>query len=226
MGGGFGDRVFPSLGTFLEASEGAPAARGYRVAILANGAGSADGAGALARAEQEARSVAGFYPGAHLLLGTAATFDGLKQLGALDLLHIAAHGRVSESPEETALLLSPDRELPDGAWTVRSIAGLGSLAPQVVVLSSCLSAYGARTGGRGSLSLASAFIAAGSETVVASIRPVDDRATAEFMTAFHRELARGSTPAAALRRARGEFAKQGTTGKSGPASSFVVISAR
>lgn len=216
----------PSLGSFLEARVPAPAARGERVAILANGAGSADGAGALARAEQEARSVAGFYPGAHLLLGGAATFDGLKQLGALDLLHIAAHGRVSESPEETALLLSPDRELPDGAWTVRSIAGLGSLAPRVVVLSSCLSAYGARTGGRGSLSLASAFLAAGSETVVASIRPVDDRATAEFMTAFHRELARGSTPAAALRRARGEFAKQGTPGKAGPASSFVVISAR
>lgn len=216
----------PSLGSFAEASLAARATPTQGVAILANGAPQADGPQALASAEQEARSIAALYPGSHLLLGASATLGELRRLGGIDLLHVAAHGRVSDSPEETALLLAPDRELTDGAWTVGSIARLGERAPRLVVLSSCLSAYGARTGGRGSLSLASAFLAAGSETVIASIRPVDDRATAEFMTALHRELASGSSPAAALRRARGEFGKLATPGSPNPASSFVVIRAR
>jgi CHAT domain-containing protein len=80
------------------------------------------------------------------------------------------------------------------------------LRAQVVVLSGCDTAgtAGAQAaGGDEWVGLVRAFLLAGAARVVASLWPVDDRITSEFMACFHPALARGEPPAAALRHAQG-----------------------
>ena len=45
---------------------------------------------------------------------------------------------------------------------------------------------------------AGALLAAGTTTVIASLTPVPDAATRDFMVAFHRRLTAGRSPAQAL----------------------------
>ena len=62
----------------------------------------------------------------------------------------------------------------------------------------CQSASGAVLRGEGVLSLARAFFEAGATTVVGSLWPVRDDATAELVDRFYHHLAAGETVAAAL----------------------------
>jgi CHAT domain-containing protein len=48
------------------------------------------------------------------------------------------------------------------------------------------------------MDLVRAFLAAGASGVVATLKPIDDRAAAELMVAFHREYRRHGDAAAAL----------------------------
>jgi CHAT domain-containing protein len=57
-----------------------------------------------------------------------------------------------------------------------------------VVLSVCDSAVGKSVGVEGASTLARAFFYAGARRVVASLWPVDDRASVAFMRAFYRAL--------------------------------------
>ena len=69
----------------------------------------------------------------------------------------------------------------------------------LVVLSVCESAVGRSVGGEGPANLARAFFYAGSPRVVASLWPVDDRASVAFMRAFYASLLeKGSRPQNAL----------------------------
>jgi CHAT domain-containing protein len=74
------------------------------------------------------------------------------------------------------------------------------------------------------LGLAASFLAQGTRRLVASVVPVPDAETAELMVAFHRELARGRSAAAAL-----ATAQTGLTGASpaatAAAAGFVCVGA-
>jgi CHAT domain-containing protein len=77
--------------------------------------------------------------------------------------------------------------------------GAGGLRARThVVLSACDAALTASSLPDEALSPATALLLAGAGTVTASVWPVDDEATAEFMTAYHRELAAGAAPGRAL----------------------------
>lgn len=84
------------------------------------------------------------------------------------------------------------------AW---QIAGL-NVPSRLAVLSACETAGGRMTTGEGTIGLTAAFLSAGVPVVVASLWPVDDRATAVIMRSFYRNLARGETVATALRHAQ------------------------
>jgi CHAT domain-containing protein len=79
-----------------------------------------------------------------------------------------------------------------------------SVAPRVAVLSACELGLADVRPGHESVGLSTALIAAGTATVVASVGRVADDVAMRVMTGFHRRLAAGAAPAAALAAAAGE----------------------
>lgn len=147
----------------------------------------------LNRAEEEAVAVAGHYPGAVALGGSAAT--GAAVLGAMPgrgVLHVAAHGHHEpENPLFSSVLLA------DGPLFAYDIAPLPAL-PDQIVLSSCDVGRVDMRADAEPLGLAVALLRSGVRTVVAAVAPVSDHAAAAVMDAYHRRLASGAGPAHAL----------------------------
>ncbi len=135
--------------------------------------------------------------GARVAVGASATRAALLAAGRAPLLHLAVHSGLS----------------PRGAWL--SLAGgdvwadevlEAHLRPRTVVLSSCASAAAPGEEMWGSLS--SAFLAAGSRTVIASLWSVKDDDTRRFMDELYRSPPQDS-PAAALARAQRALIRDG-----------------
>ena len=99
-------------------------------------------------------------------------------------------------------LVARDGRPQEGFVTALDIHGL-ELPADVVVLSGCRTALGRDVRGEGLVGLTRAFMSAGARTVIASLWPVDDAATAELMAQLYEGLLRrGLRPAAALREAQ------------------------
>jgi tetratricopeptide (TPR) repeat protein len=164
---------------------------------------------AVAEAQDAARSLAGPVT---LLVGDAATeaalADGLET--APRYLHVAAHAQTNYAePDSSRLVLAPGRE-GEGSLFLSEIYGWRLQGVRLVTLSACGTAEGRNTAGEGVEALSQAFLAGGAESVVASLWPVDDRATRVFMQRFYAALADGAAPAEALQRVKQEFRAAGT----------------
>ncbi|WP_143264400.1 CHAT domain-containing protein, partial [Amycolatopsis kentuckyensis] len=148
----------------------------------------------------EAAALARRYPGARRFTGRTARVEPV--LAALDgaaLGHIAAHGVFrTDNPLFSALRLA------DGPLTVYDLERLAS-PPRQVVLSGCDSGRSAVHAGDELLGLASALLALGTTSLVATVLPIPDDAGRALMVRHHRHLAAGCTPAAALARAQAEL---------------------
>jgi CHAT domain-containing protein/tetratricopeptide (TPR) repeat protein len=163
-------------------------------------------------------------------LGSRATEAKLRLRAGegIRVLHIAAHTVVDESlaggvalflaagtaaSEEAGAPGAPGDRPPggedDGLVTAAELASL-RLEVELAVLSGCRTALAepeltgsdGAGGGRALASLSGALLGAGVRGVVASLWEVGDGATAALMEQFYFELARGSRPASALRRAK------------------------
>src|SRR5205085_10848645 len=123
------------------------------------------------------------------------------------VLHLAVHGFVNNSwPQMSGLVLpqaAGQEEAEDGILRIYEILSL-RLKASLVVLSACDSGSGADITGEGLASLRRAFLAAGAESIIASLWRLNDRAAATFMIGLHRRLAEGRPPAEALRTAQVE----------------------
>ena len=93
--------------------------------------------------------------------------------------------------------------LDDGPLTVHELARLDA-APRHVVLSACDSGRSGEAPGRQLLGAVAALLSRGTQTVVASVVPVDDAATRTLMASLHEHWSRGARPATALRAAQAE----------------------
>ncbi|MEM7587834.1 MAG: CHAT domain-containing tetratricopeptide repeat protein, partial [Acidobacteriota bacterium] len=136
---------------------------------------------------------------------------GLDQGASGHVLHIAAHTLINDrDPQLSGIVLSLfDRQgrPRDGFLRLNEIQPL-ELDFELVVLSACSTSLGKDLPGEGLLSLTRSFLAAGARGVIASLWPVDDRATAELMTRFYTALWQGQRPAAALREAQRQMAAE------------------
>jgi CHAT domain-containing protein/Flp pilus assembly protein TadD len=126
-------------------------------------------------------------------------------------VHFATHGFMdSHHPELSALVLSlynEKGERQDGFLRLNDIYNL-RLNADLVVLSACRTALGKEIRGEGLVGLTRGFMYAGASRVLASLWSVEDRATAELMGNLYRGMLReGLSPAAALRKAQLEMAK-------------------
>lgn len=151
-----------------------------------------------------------------------AASDSAAALAGYDVLHFAAHAEPDDQrPWRSGLLIaSADGDRP-ARWLRAEQVAATALQAQLVVLAACASASGQVLAGEGLQGLSSAFIAAGVPTLVATLWPVDDRATARIVRAFYAELAAGATVGDALRAARQDAARRGEA----PAdwAGFVVV---
>jgi CHAT domain-containing protein len=134
-----------------------------------------------------------------------------KALLGLDLsqyrtLHFATHAVMGDQVKwvtQPALIFSPDGSgAPDSDVLKMSEIFDPHLNADLVVLSACETARGKLSRGEGIVGLTSAFLFAGSRSIVASLWNVNDESTSLFMESFYKSLKRGLSKADALREAR------------------------
>jgi CHAT domain-containing protein len=174
-----------------------------RVLVIGNPRSDSDDPATSPDAERDAREIAALYPDHELLVDAAATRARvLEAAGAHDVVHFAGHAVSNDDyPALSRLLLSGTGESARSLFA-HEIAGLHLDRVRLVVLGACRTSAGRIRRGEGVLSLARPFIAAGAQTVVASLWDVDDRASHPLFVAFHRALRRGEPIAESLRSAQ------------------------
>jgi tetratricopeptide (TPR) repeat protein len=185
--------------TLFAALRGQAPARGGK-SLLAVGRTTDASGRALPGAERELQSLHDQFAGAEVRLnrGDRALTEMTGDLARWDVLHFAAHAEAEVgSPWRSGFLLG--KGTGDDAYLRASgVAGM-RLKARLAVLSGCQSAGATTLAGEGALGLASAFLCSGTESVVATLWPVEDRVAQQFMATFYGSLARGSTVAAAVR---------------------------
>jgi hypothetical protein len=178
--------VAPSAATWLSAARprGRRGRRGRRVVIVL-------GPGLPGTAAEVTR-IATEYPGATVLRDGAATAEAtLAMLDGAWTAHIAAHGVFrADNPLFSALSLD------DGPLTVYDLGRLRR-SPRRLVLSSCESAVAAQVGPDELLGTVTALVPLGTASILASVVPVNDVATAPLMVRFHERLRAGDSFGAA-----------------------------
>lgn len=125
----------------------------------------------------------------------AADGDPAALLPGASLIHFAGHAVLRRDNPLFSYL-----ETPRGRLTLGEILEM-ELTADLVVLSGCETGAGLSRPGDELLGLARAFLHAGAGSLVASLWPVDDRATRSLMGHFYRHL-KTSGPGAALRLAQ------------------------
>jgi len=159
-------------------------------------------------ARQEAQAIASRLH-TQPLLGPLATEDTLKTVQAPAILHIATHGLFAPGNPATAmtqsclllagaaaadsLFLPPT--LNDGRLTAQEAATLNLSGTQLVALSACNTGLG-EPSPEGTFGLQRGFLLAGAQTVLASLWPVNDTATRDFMIHLYKNLTKHPAPKA------------------------------
>lgn len=167
---------------------------------------------------EEVRAITAVYgigsDSASVYVGRTAT---KKALLGLDLtryriLHFATHAVMGDQVRwitQPGLIFSSDRKAaPDSAVLKMSEIFNLRLNADLVVLSACQTARGKLSRGEGIVGLTSAFLFAGSRSVVASLWEVNDESTSLFMESFYKALKTGVPKAEALRLARIQTMRQ------------------
>jgi CHAT domain-containing protein len=127
--------------------------------------------------------------------------------GPAAVLHLGCHARTGKSADQSRLILARKEcrpeELPAGRILAQAQSRGAGMPGGLVVLGACLSDL-SETDHDEALTLASAFLAAGSKCVVGSRWEVNDLHTALLMFMLHRHLVRhpGDSTADALRAAQ------------------------
>lgn len=158
-------------------------------------------------AQDEAVAVGKGFPNAKVLVRKDATKTAFKSLGPqFPYLHFATHGRFDpDAPLNSGLLLAGDAQ-GDGFLSLGELYSL-RLNADLVTLSACETGLGKISNGDDVVGLARGFLYAGSNTIVASLWRVDDRATSYLMTEFYANLKK-SNKRDALRQAQLAAKKQ------------------
>jgi CHAT domain-containing protein len=122
------------------------------------------------------------------------------------ILHFATHSLLDDrQPDLSGLVFSlvgPDgAPRPGGFLRLHEIYDL-NLDADLVVLSACQTGVGKELRGEGLLGMTWGFMSIGVPQLVVSLWKVDDRATAELMSRFYRQLFNGERPPEALQRAQ------------------------
>jgi CHAT domain-containing protein len=146
---------------------------------------------------QEIQALAALMSGSTVLLGEAATLEGVRMAAPnCGLLHLAAHGLFR--PE--APLLS-SIHLTDQWMAVQDVYDL-DLKASLVTLSACETGLGHDEGGDEMVGLVRGFLHAGANSLLVSLWMVDDRSMTNLMIQFYTHWLAGKSKSQALRQAQ------------------------
>ena len=141
--------------------------------------------------------VASLFPNSQSLIGPEANSkELLRWAPQAQILHVATHSGLSRTLNQTYI------ELSDGPFSLEQVYGLNLLRGSRVVLSSCESALGQTDPGREVSSLATAFLAGGASSVLATLWRVEDNTSAAFFQRFYPHLLKLGSTSKALRQTR------------------------
>jgi CHAT domain-containing protein/Tfp pilus assembly protein PilF len=148
----------------------------------------------------------GWFSGrSRIYLGPDATVSRLKSAGLerYRYVHLATHAVVDEHHPGLSRLLfaSEGKSGEHGVLTLGDIYNL-RLNADLVVLSACDSGGGEIARGEGIIGLTRGFLYAGARSLLVSLWPVSDEATADLMVDFYAALLKGQPTARALREAK------------------------
>ena len=144
----------------------------------------------LRHAEEEIDLIKRVFAQAKAYTRRDATEDKVKTgLAGFNILHFATHGKMKGNIKESYILLAPSPDgKEDGKLFLREIWGLPLLGYQLVTLSACETAMGKEASGDVMVSLETAFLRAGTPTILASLWAVDDQATGVLMKTFYHNV--------------------------------------
>ncbi|MFA5506327.1 MAG: CHAT domain-containing protein [Vulcanimicrobiota bacterium] len=153
----------------------------------------------LPAAEMEGENIAEIFPESKLFKREEASKENLMKYGSqAEVLHLATHGVWDANNSlNNYLKLSNGQKLAQ-----EEIFSLNLSDTSIVTLSACSTALADTKEVEYVASLAEAFWIAGSQSVVASLWPVDDSSTGLLMTKFYENLRAGDGKAEALRKAQ------------------------
>lgn len=135
-----------------------------------------------------------------------------KETRQSDILHIATHGYYDKNnPEVIGLLTSNQSSSKDNFSGFLSLNELLSkpIDSQLVVISGCNTMLGKVYRVSGMQSMTRGFLSQGAKSVIGTLWPVQDRATAEFMKKFYHHLLQINNVALALQQTQKDFALSG-----------------
>src|SRR3989440_4814610 len=155
------------------------------------------GNGHLQHTIDEAKMLATLLNG-HCYLDSEATIARLiEQAPGSPIIHIATHGHSRlDAPNFSYVLLA------DGQLNAIDAFSLDLRRCELVTLSGCETGLALSGGGDEQLGLGRAFLAAGAESLLMSLWPVEDNATNELMQSFYQHLLKGESKVQALRSAQ------------------------
>ncbi len=207
----FGDPAYPPTDREGSANRGpvvvrSAVARGYFAELTP-----------LPHSGREVTEIAGLFPESSVrkYLRSDATEEQAKTVGKdVRIVHFAVHGVADPlTPLDSFLAFTipdaPDEGQDNGLLQAWEIFERVRLDADLVVLSSCHTAFGPERRGEGLISLSRAFQYAGARTVMASLWRVNDQSTAELMIRFYHHLQDGKPKDGALRAAQIELIRGG-----------------
>lgn len=151
----------------------------------------------LDRVLEEVEHLSQIMPGSRALCGSEATLEAFRaEAGRAARLHLATHALFrSDNPLFSGLQFADGWLLARDLYTMR-------LRCDLATLSACRTGLAFVEAGDELFGLLRGFLAAGARSVVASLWPVEDAATAQLMVQFYGSLQSGKGKAAALRAAQ------------------------
>ncbi|XP_028410403.1 tetratricopeptide repeat protein 28-like [Dendronephthya gigantea] len=163
----------------------------------------------LPKAAEEVISLSKLFTARPLVNAEAKKQVVLRLLSGASIIHIAAHGERKRGE----IMLAPDPSLNEPSsslpkedsylLTQQDITSI-SLQARLVVLCCCYTGKG-ELSPEGVIGVARSFLAAGARSVLATLWPISDDATKEFMEAFYGELLQETPVCEALRRVMNLF---------------------
>jgi len=200
--------TMPSIGAMAAILARTPASQ---PALVAVGNPTLDEPGLeLPGAEREVQMIGALYPGARIFVRDSASKQGfITQAPGNGLVHVAAHASVDEvDPLYSSIRLARAGQQ-RGELEAHEILKLDFSRARLVTLSACESGLGKVSGGDEFYGFKRTFLAAGAQSLLVSLWPVEDESTAGLMGVFYREL-RGRPMADALREAQLSLIKSET----------------
>jgi CHAT domain-containing protein/Tfp pilus assembly protein PilF len=181
---------------------------------------------ALFGSEQEVKNAAQRMNGDCLVRDQATESAFKNSAGSYAIIHLATHAIIdNRDPLKSKLLFSAATDsLNDGILHNYELYNL-QLQADLVTLSACNTGAGKLEEGEGVMSLARAFMYAGSQSLLMSLWPASDNASQLVMKYFYEELADGKTKTKALQLAKIRYLDQADDLSADPFlwSNFVLV---